>query len=301
MNDKYHAWSDWEIQSIKDISTVKTASIPLGKIKMKGQERQKLAYKFIGDVSEITKRDQGTCVIDHLVYECVINPNFKSWNRQKLISFFGEKSVRRGISADEIVKWAKHVKYVNVVSLNPFFESFMTHSVYHETSRAYTTIVLVCNNNHDYPIIDPNIKKEIMRKGRMDIADFIFDIQYTEHHYIDARNEEDCYSQFKNNKSKIVLCELHDLCKLANKVITDTSFMVTQTDFNGSSLRAFVHPVTNQILISAEDYKQRNFVCGELYKTLTCETFKFKNQSWTQLAKDYFKNTYGEIPQSSLE
>lgn len=41
---------------IKDIQVAKEASINLSKIGMKGT---KLAQKFIGDVSEITKKDQG--------------------------------------------------------------------------------------------------------------------------------------------------------------------------------------------------------------------------------------------------
>jgi len=164
--------------------------------------------------------------------------------------------------------------------------------------------VLICNNVHDYPIVDPTYKKQIMKKGRIDLEDFTFDIEYDEHVYIDLvkgedkDQDEECYKQFKQTKSKIVLCELHDLCRLANKVMEDTHDMITHTDFNGVTLRAYMRPGTGQIIISAEDYKQRKKVCEELNKLFPCETFKFKNQSWTQLASDYFGIKYCHIPES---
>jgi hypothetical protein len=70
--------------------------------------------------------------------------------------------------------------------------------------------------------------------------------------------------------------------------------MVTHTDFNGSNLRSFIHPVTEQVIISAEDYKQRKVVCSEMFEMFACETFKWKNQSWTKLSQDFFDNFVGD-------
>ena len=296
LTSKYNAWSDWEIVLIKDIQVAPIASINLSKIKMKGT---KLAYKFIGDVSEITKKDQGTCVLDHLVYECFRHKNLHKWNRKTLTQFFGgEKAVRKGISSEQLIRWAKYVVYVNVIVLNPLYESFMVYSAKQETDKAYATIVLICNNNHGYPIVDPSFKKTIAMKGRIDLGEFKFDIKYEDHSYLDVSNEIDCFNQLQNTPGKIVLCELHDLCTLANKVITGSNYIITHADFYGATLRAFVHPVTEQIIISAEDYKPRKIVCEEFKKLFNCDTFTFKNQSWTKLAGDYFKSEFGDIPES---
>ena len=48
--------------------------------------------------------------------------------------------------------------------------------------------------------------------------------------------------------------------------MTETHFMVTDRDFYGATLRAFVHPELQQIIMSAEDYKERKFVCDEFSK-----------------------------------
>ena len=36
-----------------------------------------------------------------------------------------------------------------------------------------------------------------------------------------------------------------------------------------------------------------------MFKEINCEQFKFKNQSWSQLATDYYKVKYGELKQST--
>lgn len=132
-------------------------------------------------------------------------------------------------------------------------------------------------------------------KERSDVGAFKLDINYVDHSYLDVSNENDCFTQLQNTQGKIVLCEWHDLCKLANKVMGETNYMITHADFYGATLRAFVNPVTEQIIMSAEDYKQRKLVFSQLFNW---ETFKFKNQSWTKLASDFFKLECGDIPES---
>jgi hypothetical protein len=77
-----------------------------------------------------------------------------------------------------------------------------------------------------------------------------------------------------------------------------TQAIVTNCKYNNDRITAFIHPTTNQVVVSAPKHAERHKVCDKLFEELGFEEFKFKNQSYTQIGKDWLKGCYGEIPKS---
>jgi hypothetical protein len=263
-------WSEWQMLGVSNVSVMPVTHVNLGERKMKGTT---LAYKFLGNVDKVLK-NPGQCVIDYLVYECQTHDRMKHWTREKLIKYFGKAAIVKGISTKEIIQWAKDNNYVNVFAMDPFMETFVTHTC--STTTSYMSLCFIVNNDHCYAILDQKYKLEIARKHRIDLGDFMFNVKYNDYEYIKTKNMFLILQKIRDTQKQIILIEKDDLCEIASELMVETESMMINVKFSGSKLLALEHPVTKQIIISAEEHDLRKKICDDIFEEIECEQFKFK-------------------------
>jgi len=311
--------SDPKILEVTNFQILEENKSKLKKIKMKGT---KLLYQFLGDNDKIINTNKGQCVIDYIEFQ--INKTEtglkKKWSRENLINYFGgEKSLTEGISTKQIRKWAIEDGRVSFNALSPLMDVFD----YWHADNARVCLNFICNNQHLYPIIDAQLCKSISEKHKVELDDIIFKVNYSDHTFVDKNNidhnavyffdelqedDEKMNSVFKNKSvkvkepitkqlycgtymtdKKVVLIEIDDLKLMINKITHATNMIVTNMIIKNSTVTKFEHPVSNQIYICADDYKERKKVCNTLFAETNLNVFEFNNQSWTELALLYLQ------------
>lgn len=288
-------FSEWELIKVKDIMATKIERFTLARKKVFGT---KLAYKFLGDVQKINK-NPGQCVLDFILYECQGKLGLAKVTRESLVKFFGKDCQTEGVNTDQVIEWAKSIGYVNVYALDPYMQTFKTYHT--EADHHSLALCFIINNDHAYPIIDPNMKASIASKGRIDMKDFMYDVKYDNYYYISSTSPKFILDKIRGGgvQDKVILVELDNLCLLANNFIKETGLMIWGTNWIGCRLVSFQNPETGQIILSATEHDVRKAVCQDMFQEINCENFKFKNQTWTELGKSYFQARYGELKPST--
>jgi hypothetical protein len=293
MTENYRDFSEWQIIGLLNVNVLPITSAELRQRRLKGTS---LAYKFLGNLQTLEK-NPGQCVIDYLLNICQTTERMKHWTRPQLTKYFGDECVENGISTDQIIEWAKSTGHVNVYALDPFKETFASHKC-DRTVNIYCTLCFIVNNDHLYAIIDPELVREAATKNRIDLGDFQFNVNISDHFYAGTTNPAVLAAELHTVSQQVILSEMEDLCEVAQLVIRSTNKMIEHTNFMGSQMTGFQHPETGHVILSASGYKERKHVADMLLESLHCDNFVFKNQSWTQLALDYFNLHYGNIPKS---
>lgn len=288
-SDEYYYYTSDRHTDIKTVKYGKLTNVDLKQIKMKAT---KLAYKLLGNVQDINMND-GQCVLDYIMYEANRQKAFKKLTRNSLVRFFGDNCIKEGISTEQIIQWAERQGNVTVHALNPFFNEFATHLA---VKPQKLVLCFIVNNHHCYPIVDSTIKKSITENKTYSVSKVVFDIKYDDFEYVE--NVDDKVILGTASPKKVVLVESNNLVDMINEITEKTGQLVYNMKFNKSRVVMFEHPVSNQIYVASEDYAKRKQVCEDMKKELQLDNFKWRNQSWTQLANTYFVTKFGTIPKS---
>lgn len=284
--------SDFQVVKIDNLQYKKKEDVKMSNIKMKGT---KLIYKFLGDIDKI-QTNNGECVIDYLVHECSKVCKLKKWNRHNLIKYFGEDCIENGISTQQICDWAKSIKYVSVDAIDPFMGVFKSEKSGTKTLLHLTFIV---NNEHCYPILDKQLCRTVSQSHKLELTDLVFNLKFNHYEYVNSEALKE--SIFANSDyikivkgiykpdNKIILLEKQELNDMIVDIGRHTNYMVTNMKLKGSHVICLEHPVSKQILVASPDYNERKSICDELYDDSKCSCFVFNNQSYLEIAKNYFK------------
>jgi len=292
--ERYYTYESYIQQD--GVTNVQVTSLKGGNLGAVRMRFTTLAYNLLGSVDKITK-NTGQCVIDYLVYECQRTKTFHSWTRQKLIKHFGEDCIIDGITTDEIIRWAKQLNYVSVHAIAPLMKEFESHIA----DRPRMVLCFIVNNDHLYPVVDSVLKDEVARTKHIAINNIVFDVKFDSHAYVNERemeaNKEAIY-EGKYSKEPVLLFETNNLAYIVNDVMTWTQTIVLNMKFARSNIIAFEHPITKQIYLASQDYEDRKRVCQAMQAKCGSHKFEFQNQSFTQLAKDWFQVRFGTITDS---
>lgn len=277
---------NWWITGIKNVRISKIKDDNLFEQKMKNT---KFSFALLGEVEKIDQ-NVGECVIDYLMYEIsrVKDRRIPKFHRKKLIELFGGPNrIKNGISTREIIEFAKSSNYINVFAINPVLEVF---TCYRSKLNTCLSLCFIVKDDHCYPVLSKKLKNEVMRKNKLDLGRYKYDITYKNHQFCEIADAV-CGENVKN---EIVLVDKRNLKNMAVDVMNVTKCNIEAMRLYYGSLTSFKHP-KGYYVESAPEYQARKRVCEYLFENvLQLPEFEFKNQSWGQIALSIIKNKFSD-------
>ena len=297
VNEMYSEYEDIEVIEKSDIKITEIARASLPNIRL---GHKKHSYKILSSADEININD-GECVIDYLLYELKGKHGFKNIDRKYLIEYF------KGTEAttNQIMDFVKRYNTISCYAIDPLNKVFE----YHEADDKRHSLCFVVNNNHIYPILDPDVKKSVASTHKINLNQYKFKTSYENIQYID--NEDIKIDMSKNvilfNDYKIkygtdgkqiiqddvILDKMKEV--MNQKDENGKSYIITEIKFNQSKPVSFKNPITNQIYESTSNYNERKTIIDTLEKQYGEHIVKFSNQSYTEIAKLIYDNEFGNI------
>ena len=99
-----------------------------------------------------------------------------------------------------------------------------------------------------------------------------------------------------------VLVDTPCLRNVMDLLMKETKQMIVNTSFTHGKRNIcdkFQHPITEQIIVAAPDWKQRKSVCDDYLKLTNNAVFRWRNQSWARIGRHIFDLSLG-IPDRSI-
>ena len=292
--------------ALVNITNIHIRHAPIGNplVKVHLRDANPLQYDFLGNIETINK-NAGECVLDYIIYEAGQatasdrHNNFSDVTRPALIKFFGPQCVEKGVSTKNIIRWARSRDDVRVIAINPLLVKFAEH---HPEEQARLNLVFIVNNNHVYPIIDKDTKEYVARQGHLPLQEVKFDIKFDDFgswlHKTDNLQELVDGTYCKEKKVILIDDDRH-ITELCTKVIERTRKNITRMKLSNGNVVMFQHPESKQYYIAAQELDERHKVADAMKKEIAHESLTFRNQSFTQLAHDWFSCKYGKLQQST--
>lgn len=265
-------------------------------------KRTALKYKILGD-EKPKVFSEGMCVPDFVFFTMYNTKKFPKLNKlvfveqiKNICSDFEEN----GMSLSEIKSLMDtyYKNQVNIFVMDPFFKLIDRVTV--PCSRHICSLFFIINNNHLYGIQEEEIKSKIrnLKTGElMELTKVDWNTFDNNNKIYDNVNDDIINGNFKENQIGITI---NNLASLVENVAKQTSYIPIHLNINSKSqVSAFIHPINNcYVYAIGDDYHERKRLCEEMYKLNPCQTFVFRNQSYTQLVNGLFKIKYGLIQKS---
>lgn len=292
-----------ELLAITDVNVIPRQSVDIRNVPNREEVDQVFGYQLIGVKNEEAFKqyfkNNGTCVIDYILFElCQTKFHKRYQDRKALEQWFGSRyrgCLKTGITLKMITDFAKELGDVSVHPVDMLGQKMDKHKYVAEDSKVYFTFII--NNNHVYPLMG-HFKTMASRSRGYIFENMNGEIDYSDHEYCDQWDNDDLIKG-TFGKAKVVLINHKDLKVLACHVICATRVMVTTLKFQCDNVHAFVHPVSKQIYVCASDYQLRKDTCDQMRKELGSDIFTFRNQSFADLAQNYYNIKYGMLVPSS--
>ena len=275
---------------------------------MKGKN---LGYSLLNDTAIINEHTEGRCVPEFIYYECRKQNYLKritlkqiiselddikqaifceDWNNQTELKEKDRANFmnRVGYDCRMIVEWAKLYKNISVHCIEPLFSEFLKHVPANKTSL---NLCFILNNNHCYPITNPDIKHDIFYKHRIDMNKIKFKLNDYNGIYMDESqlNNFDNITESTRNKG-LIYCGVNTLKNIVSKIITETNLIDGALSMSGEGnickIIGYKHPNNGAIFVASPNYGDINDTCNKLNTFYKTRFFDFKNQSWAKLGKD---------------
>jgi len=169
-NDQHlHSYSDSEVEIMGTTKIRFTEKTDVVMRDVKARAGHPLQYKLFPEDMKINK-NEGQCAIDMIVVAA--NKAWPTFTRPQLIEELTELAeaneknfLTEGVSTRHMLAWAMKRKRVTCIVLNPF-----GHTLDKVIAQGRTDCMITCilNNNHVYPITDPEMMLHISKTGKVD-------------------------------------------------------------------------------------------------------------------------------------
>ena len=110
------------------------------------------------------------------------------------------------------------------------------------------------------------------------------------------------YAEYENliagTLKDVQVCLVQDVHKCCIDTIETTGFTICNMRITNSKITSFIHPISEQIIETAENYNERKILCDKLYQLYNTHSLYFKNQSFANMAKSVFENIVGNVMKS---
>lgn len=209
-----------------------------------------------------------------------------SYMARRKNEYFDMKN-RNGYDSRMVVLWAKQRKDVSVHCIDPMYKEFIKHIAEHPR----LTLCFILNNEHCYPILNPDIKKDIFSMHRIDMNKIKFKVNdYDNGTVMTKQDLELCNSitEYTRDK-KLVFYQANSLKDVVSTVIKETQMIDGAIMMNGagntSTITGYKHPTTGTLFIASPYYSDIRNTCIKLNEHYKTSHFAFTNQTWAQLGK----------------
>ena len=266
-------------------------------LKLRGTE---LMYKMLGGVEKVlVKKDE--CVIDWLMAELMLTK--PRMDRPQLIRELIEASrevdlrgIAAGVSLQTLEFWVRTYTDITLVVFDPFDNLICKVQA---TCRTSVLLVAKVNNEHIYPIFDSELKNLISRSQKLRLGDFEmkanFDKTISWDINADHLDKVDVATPPSEIEGACVLVDTKDLSYMVSEIAHRTKVLAWNIRTSGPTSKCvvFEHPITNQLIVAAPEWKQRKAVMQKLMLTENYLGFTWKNQTWGEIGKTIFELDYG--------
>ena len=302
--------SEYDLYDISNMNIKERRNIPLNQQLLRGMS---LAMKLLGHVE--TNKNMGQCVIDYLMFEFQRSKDFKTIKRENVIKFFGDYCVEKGITPEQVLEYVKSLKTISLHILDPMKQEFIKHIA---EGHRRLSLVFYINNGHVYGFFDDNVKRSIIASGKYNLREADGDLQFDAYDLYKGgfppfktlddggKNENnENYNKLIDDKfgnQKHILIDIKNLAKIAVAITEKTKHCIDdlRIDPKTGYVISFTHPTSRRRYITAEDYEVRKAMLEREAKLVASDAFKFRNQTYNQIANAIFKVRYGKIPKSTL-
>jgi hypothetical protein len=293
-----------------------------------------LQYKFLNDLNGIQlekEYDDNCCVIRHIYDSCKQTDRFKRLTEEKLKEQFTTLNINyeKGISVDEQIGWIKRFfpNSISLYALDPYYNVFEKYTA----KQPRVSLVYLCNNKHIYVINDEICKKYISKAKHLDQSiDIGFKHNYNKYEYINDnckidKGDLDCYEDLDGSLKQVDKMndeQINNEIEKYNEVVEgkrngevflvnniyqcaldvmekNAPYTISNFKVKDSQISSFIHPVSGKVIENGQYYDQRLEMCNKLYEQFQCENFKFKNQTFSQMAIKYSEIKFGKLYKKS--
>lgn len=268
---------DWEeVEIIGNSSNIQKSLIKKSELKKVKLGHLSYSYPYLKDADVIFTKE-GNCITDYLYYELKNKPYFKKMTKSYIETYF--KDEKNFLQIEKFINEHGHISICAINPLNKVFHKY-------QAENSVITLTFMINNNHIYPILNSDIKKSINKKDYIDINEFVYNVDYTEHQYLEDNDEIDM------NKN-VILFNKDNLFEEATKVMKETNMIVDKILYDDCNrIISFVNPNTKQIYETTKQYKDRTQIIEDINKVYELN-MKFENQPFSQISKELFNSKYG--------
>lgn len=292
---------------------------------------QNIQYKFLENAAfeklcEDTNNEN--CMINFTVLQLAGKAGFKNFTSEVMKKQLGELQINyeEGITVDDYVSWIQYA-YPNKLSfyaIDPLkkrvFKQYVKENLSEVEHRNHHTLCGLLNNKHIYPITDEVWVDKIRRTKKLPaFAEVDFYFSSDKYFYVnepismafEKKEEEDDDDEIEDvnftalvdgtiDKTKYdIILYNGDMKKLAMEIFNKHK-CIGAMNWKKIELITFEHPISGQIIKKSCNYEESKEVCEVLYHKYDCYNFKFKNQSFTQVARELFKINFGGLPIKSM-
>ena len=279
-----------------------SAVMSLDRMVMQGIQLQSRLWASL-DPQELPLRN-GKCVLDYIVQQVhgkrldgLNHPYVAGIDDHTIVKQFSKVcDVDRGVSVQDIDAWLDDTQYpIGYQAIDP-----MTLEVFRKRDWKPRDLCLtfVVAHHHLYPITDKTVRKHIFSQGHVQKSDFGWFRTDTDD-YVYLKESEETVQLIVDEKNEGLIKETivytdMDLEALLYAIASVHRQLPDQVDVQGSTFRAFVHPVSLKLVCAAQEWHERKAVCARLYEEYKTDDFHFRNQSWPTIAKHVAAVTVGQ-------
>ena len=290
---QYFALSGTPHVHLEDIIIRPIGKQNLRRIQLRGAQIQ-YPHKVLGDVSAINI-NPGMCVLDYVMAE-ILNKNLQI-TREQLQSELAKACIGPHDEAEEehifsvgtMMRWAQTRDTISIYALDAYGKVF-AHSV---AAQCKLLLCFIVNNNHVYPVMNADDKRSIAKSKRL-IKEFAMHPEW--------RNPV----EWEPDGSPLpaghtILVNAMDIGELALKVTEETKQFVYNCvipEGGSSRVTMFEHPVTNQIIVAAPEWKERKATLEALITKDRYLGYEWKNQTWGLIGRTIFERHFGSLAPS---
>ena len=176
--------------------------------------------------------------------------NFLSLKKSTVFDQFNKVTcgkLSEGVNIDQLEEWQFiFAKYTNIYIINGLQKIVRLPAP--DRLNASSSIVLMLTNGHCTGIDNDRIKKDVIKKDRIDLFKIEFDLTATNYEVYKPEILDDLIKgKVMNN---VILDEDHDIVLLMNSIIKESGYVIEQFNFRSqSNVSAFVHPISGKMII----------------------------------------------------
>lgn len=281
-----------EVKNVQQLEAGETQDVP---VKAKGVPHH---YAFLKKADQEINDKLAMCLPEYLIYRFQKstdnNARYKSITIEQIKAQLRSVGIEyeKGISSFDFVEFLK--RFYPRVAVH-VFDGFLKRIIKHVPEDQNLVMAVIINNKHAYPIDDEEMLRSVVKTGEIRLDRMTHNKLSTTSIFIPNRDKQKIVDGLYAKEKYSLIATDTDLAELSNDIIKRHGVAPTGINIGIRGVDSFIHPITGQIIEFTTDYEARKSVSDEAYKLYRCEAFKFKNESYTSIARHLFELVGGRL------